>query len=59
MNVVQTPAQVDVERVVERLKKLAEHHKRAGCISHACGVQSALDLIKRERKTGKAFTPKN
>lgn len=59
MSAVQTSAQVDIEHLVSRLKRLAGHHKRAGRISHALGVQSALDLIRRERKAGRELKPQN
>lgn len=50
MSGVQTPARADIEHLLVLLKSLTEHHKRAGRISHAKGVQSAIDLTKRERK---------
>ena len=59
MSSVQTPARVDVEHLVSRLKSLVERHKRAGRVSHALGVQSALELIKRELKVGREPKPHN
>lgn len=59
MSAVQTPALIDIDDLVGRLKRLAGHHKRAGRISHALGVQSALELIKREHKAGKGSKPQN
>jgi hypothetical protein len=46
----QASALIELDQLVSSLKHLAGHHKSAGRISHALGVQSALDLIKRERK---------
>ena len=57
MSAVQTPAQVDLKHLLDRLKSLTAHHQRAGRISHAQGVHSAIELIKRDRKAGKSFKP--
>lgn len=59
MRSVQTSALVEIDHLVIRLKQLLGHHKGAGRISHARGVQSALDLIKRERKAGRGLKPQN
>jgi hypothetical protein len=56
---VQTSALVEIDHLGIRLKQLLGHHKGAGRISHARGVQSALDLIKRERKAGRELKPQN
>lgn len=50
MSCVQTSAQVDLDRLVFRLNRLALLHKMAGRFSHSNGVKSAIDLIKRERR---------
>ena len=50
MSCVQTSAQVDLERLIVRLNGLGLLHKKAGRVSHSQGVQSAINLIKRERK---------
>lgn len=50
MSRVQTPARVDVEQLVSKLVSLAKRHHAAGRISHAQGVRSAIDLIKRGQK---------
>lgn len=59
MRSVQTSALVEVDHLVIRLKQLLGRHQGAGRISHARGVQSALDLIKRERKAGRGIKPQN
>ncbi|CAM3327835.1 hypothetical protein [Polaromonas hydrogenivorans] len=56
---VQTSALVDVHHLITRLASLAKRHRAAGRISHALGVQSALDLIRRERKAGRGPKPQN
>lgn len=57
MSAVQTPALFEVEHLLARLKSLGAQHQRAGRISHAQGVHSAIELIKRDRKAGKGFKP--
>jgi len=54
MNAVQTPALLVAEHLISRLLSLAERHKRAGRISHALGVQSAIALIRRDMASKQA-----
>ena len=44
----QASALLNAEYLISRLQSLAERHKRAGRISHALGVQSAIALIRRD-----------
>ena len=53
MTPVQTPTPPDIGQILKRLASLAEQHKAAGRISHAQGVRSAIDLVKRERVAGR------
>ncbi len=54
MITVQTPAPLDIGRLLARLASLAEHHKAAGRVSHALGVRSAMESIKREAAGARA-----
>lgn len=47
MTPAETPAPLDIGRVLARLASLAEQHKAAGRVSHALGVRSAMESIKR------------
>lgn len=63
MKAVQAPAGskpvrlVDADQLLERLAGLARQQEERGRISHALGVRSAIDLIKRDlagqRRAGK------
>lgn len=44
---VQPPAPPDIGQILKRLASLAEQHKAAGRVSHALGVRSAMESIKR------------
>lgn len=54
MMTVQTPAPLDIGRLLARLASLAEQHKAAGRVSHALGVRSAMESIKRHAAGARA-----
>lgn len=59
MTPVQTPAPPDIGQILKRLASLAEQHKAAGRVSHALGVRSAMESIKRGAAGARASLKNN